>query len=128
MHTLDYDILITQAEVSIDPAWINTEKGRSTVFQVTVKDRGLYHMELTYRASADSTDLAQIPLSVFQDKQLAEMISLAGSQKEWKTSIIKFPNFLMSYTFYAKLFFGMGGMEIKECKDDIRLSSRMDLK
>lgn len=111
-----YNIEMTEAEASINPAWINTEKGRSTVFQVTVKERGLYHMELTYRASADSTDLAQIPLSVFQDKQLAEMISLAGSQKEWKTSIIKFPNFLMSYTFYAKLFFGMGGMEIKECK------------
>ena len=111
-----YNIELTEKEISIDPSCINTEKGRTTVFQVTVKDRGLYQMELTYRASSDCTDLAQIPLSIFQDMQLADMISLAGSEKEWKTSIIKFPNFLMSYTFYAKLFFGMGGMEIKECK------------
>lgn len=111
-----YNLEVKDGVIEIDPAWINTDKGRSTVFQVTVEERGLYQMELTYRASANSSDLAQIPLSIFQDKQLAEIISLAGSEKEWKTGVIKFPNFLMSYTFYAKMFFGVGGMEIKDCK------------
>lgn len=103
-------------EADVDETWIDKNKGKSTTLEVTAKERGLFRMEFECRACEEAAPLAQINLSVFQDKQLAEIITLAGSDKEWTKRIVNFPNPLFSYTFFVKLFFGMSGMEMRNIK------------
>lgn len=103
-------------EAEIDPALIDTARGKSTTIQVAVKERGTFRLEFDCRASAETADLAQLPLSVFQDKQLKETITLAGSDKQWQKRVVHFPEPLFHYTFFVKLFFGMSGMELKNVK------------
>lgn len=112
-------------ELSIDPALIDTAKGKSTTMQVVVRTRGTFRLEIVCRASAETADLAQLPLSVFQDKQLMGTVTLSGADKEWQTRIVDFPTPLFHYTFFVKLFFGMSGMEIKELKL-VRTGVRVD--
>lgn len=103
-------------EAEVDASGIDTRKGKSTTLQVTAIERGLFRMEFYCRASADTADLAQLSLSVFQDKQLVSTVTLSGADKEWQKKVVDFPNPLFSYTFYARLFFGISGMEIKDVK------------
>ena len=39
-----------------------------------------------------------------------------GSEKEWKTHIIQMKEPLYGNNFYLKLFFGQGGMEVKDLR------------
>ena len=73
-------------------------------------------MELTCRASADSPVLAQMPVSVFQDRMLLDTISLNGTEKEWTIKTVEFTGPDLWDTFFIKLYFGMSGIEIKELK------------
>lgn len=105
-----------QDEVSVDPALIDTAKGKSTTIQVAVKERGTFRLEFSCRASESVPDLAQLSLSVFQDKQLSGTVTIAGSEKAWQKKSIEFPVPLFHYTFFIRLFFGMSGMELKDVK------------
>ncbi|MCM1194058.1 MAG: glycoside hydrolase family 3 C-terminal domain-containing protein [Butyrivibrio sp.] len=103
-------------EAEIDAALIDTSKGKSTTIQVAVKERGTFRLEFACRASENTADLAQLPLSVFQDRQLAGTVTIAGTDKEWQRKSVEFPVPLFHYTFFIKLFFGMSGMELKDVK------------
>ena len=103
-------------EVGIDPALIDTAKGKSTTIQVAVKERGTFRLEFSCRASENTPDLAQLSVSVFQDRQLFGTVTIAGSEKEWQRKTVEFPTPLFHYTFFIKLFFGMSGMELKDVR------------
>lgn len=103
-------------EAQVDSSLIDTAKGKNTTIQVAVKERGMFRLEFTCRAAEGTGDLAQLPVSVFQDKQLVETVTLAGSEKEWQTRVVRFPVPLFNYTFFIRLFFGMSGMELKDVK------------
>ncbi len=103
-------------EAVIDAGQIDTAKGKSTTIQVAVKERGTFRLEFLCRASAGAADLAQLNLSVFQDRLLAGTVTLMGTEKEWQKRSVEFPEPLFHYTFFIKLFFGMGGMELKDMK------------
>ncbi len=101
-------------QISVDTDQIDTAKGKAVTFQLTLKERGMYRMEVTCRASGETADLAQLPMSVFQDKQLVETVTLAGTEKEWQKRTVDFPAPLINHTVCIKLFFGMSGMELKD--------------
>ncbi len=103
-------------EVTLDETLIDTEKGKSTTFEVTAKDRGMIAVEFDCRAAETASELAQISMSVFADKKLLETISLAGTEKTWQHKVIHLPEPLFSYTFFLKLFFGITGMELSNVK------------
>lgn len=103
-------------EAGIDSALIDTTKGKSTTIQVAVKERGTFRLEFSCRASENTPDLAQLSVSVFQDKQLYGTVTIAGSEKEWQRRTVEFPVPLFHYTFFIKLFFGMSGMELKDVR------------
>ncbi len=112
-------------EVNVDPALIDTAKGKATTLEVAVRLRGTFRLEVTCRACASAAPLAQLPLSVFQDRLLMGTVTLSGAEKEWQTKTIDFPTQIFLHTFYVKLFFGMSGMEIKEIKL-VRTGTRAD--
>ena len=99
---------------------ICTEKGTSVTLEITIKEPGWYSMDFTCRASAETSDLGQLSVSVFQGKQLVETLTLTGADKQWVTKRVDFPDAPFGHTFFARLFFGMGGLEIKEVKISLR--------
>lgn len=100
----------------VEPAQIPTDKGSKVTLEVTVKNPGYYRMELVCRASAETSELGQLSLSVFQDKQLVETVTMTGAEKEWTSRLVELPNEPFGHTFFIRLFFGMGGMELREVK------------
>lgn len=106
-----YQVELENGRAALDVSVIETEKGRNTRFGVTVSERGFYSLKLVLR-SADSNDVSQIPLSVFQDRNLLSTITLIGSEREWKT--IELPNIpIFSGSSYFRFFFAQTGIELQ---------------
>ena len=103
-------------EVTLDESLIDTEKGKSTTIEVTVKNRGMFRLAFDCRAAEGIPGLAQLPVSVFFDKKLAETISITGDDKEWSHHEVEIAEPLFSFTFFIKLYFGISGMELRNVK------------
>lgn len=97
----------------------NTEQGQAVVFGIDAK-MAEYDLEIVSRSPLD--DLAQMPISVFYDNVLKEMITLRGSNGEWETTVRDFGG-IFGKNHYIKIFFGATGLEI----DHIALRHRKDL-
>ena len=93
---------------------ISTGKGCNVIFEISVKERGIYRVELVCRIAGQGS-LAQIPLTLSQDKQVLKTISLTGADQEWRTEEIQLNPFFHNTTF-LKFYFGQGGMEIQEAR------------
>lgn len=93
---------------------IATGKGSSTTFELNIKERGSYRLELTCRTAGQKA-LAQIPLTVSQDRQIVKTVSLTGEDTDWRTESIPLaPSF--HNTTFLKFYFGQGGMEIRKAR------------
>lgn len=109
------DLRIDESGVAeINPSDIKTARNSNNMITVSFKERGDYKLELTVRAASNLSDLAQIPLSIFKDKELVKMVTLTGEDKEWQTIEVPFVGCAM--TFFLKLYFAQDGMEIKDIK------------
>lgn len=101
-----------EGEIPVDA--ISTEKGATSFVQLCLKERGYYRMELVCRVISDN-ELAQVPVSIFRDRDLLKTITLSGDEGEWKTESISF-ECPFAYNYTMKFFFGQGGMEIQSIK------------
>jgi len=90
---------------------IGRQKGDSTRFTVALKEGGMYILHLTLR-STDANDVAQLPLSLFQDRNLLQTVTLNGSERDWKTVDIQVASM---NTFYLRFYAGQSGLEIRSC-------------
>lgn len=107
-------IAVTEGTCCLPVEQIATGKGSSVTFELNIRERGIYRLELTCRVAGQGS-LAQIPLTLSQDRQIVKTISLTGEDKEWRTEEIRLnPSF--HNTTFLKFFFGQGGMEIKEAR------------
>ncbi len=111
---LDMRILKVEKEAEIPSEWIDTQKGRSTLLQVVLAEGNASRLSFSCRVPS-AGELSQIPLSIFQDKQLLKTITLTGKDSEWRTEVFDFEPAFCS-TYFLKFYFGQSGMEIKECK------------
>lgn len=95
---------------SIAPELVDTGMGKTTLFQVFTNPRGPYRLSITCR-SAGENSMAQIPLTIFQEKWVSGMVTLTGADTEFRTcDVMLEPAFMGS--FYLKLYFGQSGMDI----------------
>ena len=107
-------IAVTEETCSLPVEQIAAGKGSSVTFELNIRERGTYRLELTCRVTGQGS-LAQIPLTLSQDRQIVKTISLTGEDTEWRTEEIQLnPSF--HNTTFLKFFFGQGGMEIKEAR------------
>ncbi|HBA46767.1 MAG TPA: hypothetical protein DCZ91_02985 [Lachnospiraceae bacterium] len=107
-------IAVTEGTCCLPVEQIATGKGSSVTFELNIRERGIYRLELTCRVAGQGS-LAQIPLTLSQDRQIVKTISLTGEDKEWRTKEIRLnPSF--HNTTFLKFFFGQGGMEIREAR------------
>lgn len=100
-----------EGQESISPSLIKTSRNSVNMISVSFKERGDYKLSMTVRANATS-ELAQIPLSIYRDKALLKMLTLTGEDKDWRT--LEIPLNDCSMTFFLKLYFAQDGMEIKD--------------
>ncbi len=101
-------------EMDIDPKSITVAKGATTQFVITTPRRCLMDLELVMRAD-NQPDVAQLPMSVFQDKMLVKSVTLTGMDKEWQTIKINLHPAMVGNS-YMKIYFAQGGLEIKSAK------------
>lgn len=107
-------IAVSEKEAVLPVEQIATAKGSSINFELNFSERGVYRLELVCRIVGQSS-LAQVPLTVSQDKQIVKTISLTGEDTEWRTETVTLhPSF--HNTTFLKFFFGQGGMEIREAR------------
>ena len=98
----------------VDPALIDTSMGKNNFFEVTLKDKGHYQVEITCRITPDTVGAAQMPMSVFADKKLVKTIALTGTDREWEKRVMEIPWLIDKDKFMIKIFFCQSGIEIKE--------------
>ncbi len=107
----------------VDPAVVNTARGKTTVLEVHISGlsndvyRGReelphYHLQMKVRAKEGTPDLAQLPLTIHKDREMAGTISLTGKDKEWREVDLVLPDSVVANSFQVKLFFGESGLEI----------------
>ena len=98
----------------LDAGKIVVGKGASTTFLLSAPKRCMMELQMVVRAD-NQPDVAQLPMTVFQDKMLVKSVTLTGMDKEWQTlKIDLFPSFIGN--FYLKFYFAQGGLEIKSAK------------
>lgn len=100
----------------LDPACIDTGAHQATLFCVHASGAARYDLVLTCRAAADSSALAQLPVSVFINQHFLQTITLAGSQTDWAAYTVEIPPQPDYKPFYIKLYFGQSGMEIQSAE------------
>ena len=108
-------------ETTIAGTELDHAKGGFNLLSVSIKERGMYKMSITCRAAASEGELAQIPVTVFKDKDILDTVTITGADKEWKTYEVDL-QLCFNTSFYLKLFFGQGGMEVQEVKLTMTMS------
>jgi len=105
----------------VDVSAITTARNATNLVSVAFKDWGYYRLSLTIRSNAVSA-LAQIPLTIYKDRNMIKMITLKGDETDWQTIDIDLsPSFT---TFYLRLYFAQDGMEIKDIT--VSLTKKLD--
>lgn len=105
----------------VDIKDIVTARNTTNMISVAFKQWGYYRLSMTVRANTKSA-LAQIPLTIHQNKDMIKMVTLKGDETEWQTIEMDLkPSFM---TFYLKLYFAQDGMEIKDMK--ITMTERIE--
>lgn len=72
--------------------------------------------------------MAQIPVTVFRDKDLIGTVTITGADKKWKTYKIENLPPVFNNSFYLKLYFAQGGMEVKEVTMKMTVSMEEKIK
>ncbi len=126
---LSYDNMIDcnfkESDVfAVDPAEIRTGRDSANMLSVAIKERGDYRLTMTVRAKNLSA-LAQIPLTVFRDRDIVKTITLTGEDREWQTVSVDFADCFAS--FYIKLYFAQDGMEIKDVNVEFVCSKEQEI-
>lgn len=115
---LDLRILEVEKTAVIPAEWIETTKGKSTMLQIILKEGDVSEpsaSSLSFSCRVPSAgELSQIPVSIFQDKQLLRTVTLTGKDSTWREVTVELaPAFLNRY--FLKFYFGQSGMELKDC-------------
>jgi len=124
------DVVLEMLPINVDQEAVipgetfNTDRGESTHFQALITERGFYQLELTIRAAAGNSELAQLPVSIFRDSSLLKTITLTGADQEWNVFTIDLEQPLVMNNAYFRVMFGQSGMEVKDFK--IRLTKSME--
>ena len=110
---------------AIDAGLIETARNSNNIVSVSFKERGDYKLTMRVRSKATS-DLAQIPLSIFKDKELVKMVTLTGADRDWQDVEVMFENCAM--TFFLRMYFAQDGMEIEDIKISLAKSKEEEIR
>ncbi|KPV40854.1 glycoside hydrolase family 3 protein [Alicyclobacillus ferrooxydans] len=95
---------------SVDLLGIDTSTGSSYMFAAALAQSGLYEITITARSSA--SELAQMPVTLFQNVDRSTTFTFNGSGGEWVAQTKQM--FFFNKYVYLKLYFGLAGLETKD--------------
>ncbi len=93
---------------------MDASRGSSILVELSVKEGGPYRLEFWCRVQGQAS-LAQVPLTLSQDKQILKTISLTGEDQEWRKQEIQLHP-LYEGVSYLKFYFAQGGMELRDAR------------
>ena len=107
-------VVLDRPEVPLDAALIRAQRGETTVLAVTTPHRGTVRLELEARA-VNQPLMAQLPFSVFQDRDLVREVTLTGADTAWVPVSVELQ---LCYTgnFLLKLYFAQSGLELRNVR------------
>ena len=107
-------VVLGAPEVALDAALIRAQRGETTVLAVTTPHRGTVRLELEARA-VNQPLMAQLPFSVFQDRELVREVTLTGADTAWVPVSVELQ---LCYTgnFLLKLYFAQSGLELRNVR------------
>lgn len=111
--TFDLSYQLIEQEAIIDVSNITTERGSDALFGLEFTKVGLYTISIKMRS--DSSELAQIPVSVFVNQDFVRTVTFNGTNGEWINKSFDIGEIKSKYC-CLKLHFGQSGMEIGEMK------------
>ncbi len=112
---MEYQLVDKEAKLPLED--LDTAKGGTNVFALTVKDKGFYDLKLKLRAQGG--DLAQLPLTISMDNRIITTITLKGSENQWIEKTVDI-GLIFGNNAYLKIFFAQGGMEIEDMTVSLR--------
>ncbi len=89
---------------------LHPKSGNADVFGIHLKEKGTYRICMKLKSELGS--LAQIPVTVYCDNILKNMISVQGSQGAW-LKIDRELDLLMAGNHYIKFYYGGNGLEFE---------------
>lgn len=95
---------------------IDTSTGSTYVFAISLDQPGMYEVTVTARSSA--SELAQMPVTLYSNNVPATTFSFNGTGGEWVEQTRQV--FFFNKYAYLKLHFGLGGVETKEIKFELK--------
>ncbi len=110
-------VALPPAGASLPVEEMATDKGSRVMFELAAKERGQYWMTFECRVPNQGS-LAQVPVTISQDKQIVKMVSLTGEDKEWQKQEITL-NPVFQNTSFVTFFFGQSGMELRSCRVEL---------
>lgn len=113
------DLKYTQIgdETYLDLSNIKTDRGAMNRLGLEFLKKGSYTMSIKMRS--DSSEIAQLPLSIFINHDLIKMITINGTNGQWISRSFEMGPFV-SKNVYLKLYFGLSGIELGEIKITFR--------
>ena len=107
-------VVVDRPEVPLDAALIRAQRGETSVLAVTTPHRGIVRLELEARA-VKQPRMAQLPFSVFQDRELVREVTLTGADTEWTPVSLELK---LCYTsnFLLRFYFAQSGLELRNLR------------
>ncbi len=110
----DLSCIPVGGQLIIDVSNVNTDRGSDAMFGLELSSQGIY--TLSFKIRAISSELAQLPMSIFINQHLIKILTINGSADgEWINSSLEIGPYRSKYA-YLRLFFGQSGMELGELK------------
>ena len=100
-------------ELTIPGDEIRTEQGSSTVIGLFISDFKNYALEMKVRS--DAGEVAQIPVSVFMDGNLAGSMTINGTGGRW-IQLEQPLGYLFGSNHFLRFYFAQSGMEVDYVK------------
>jgi len=110
---LDIDCIPVGKELKIDASGTKTDRGADVVFGLDFTEEGDYSLIINVRATTH--ELAQMPLSVFLNQKLVQILNINGTNGEWAVYTVDLGT-IKPKKAIIRLFFGQSGMELAELK------------
>ncbi|ADU32491.1 glycoside hydrolase family 3 protein [Evansella cellulosilytica] len=109
---LDFDVSYQHVKdgESINLMDVDTSTGSSHAFAISVDQSGMYEVTLTVRSFAG--ELAQMPVTIFANNMPVATLTFNGTGGEWVSQTKQM--FFVNQHNYLKLYFSLGGLEVKE--------------
>ncbi|MGF7144484.1 beta-glucosidase [Anaerotaenia torta] len=102
---------------TLDLSGLKTDKGTSALFALSFAERG--HYDITLKMKCNAGELAQIPVTLFLNRNLLATITINGTGGKWVEETRDLGRIFLQNA-YLQLYFAQSGMEIEE----IRISMR----